>query len=168
MADKKETTARGGGVIHIAAHGDFSPGSARPEAAGGGNGGGMSMDPGIKHYIDSGDEVTRAQNDARFAEILAKLSQAATAEGLRNLTVTMVIAIVATGIGIIGIMIALFAFGADRFGSGMSAATLIYEQSDEAKRRAVENERNIKEIRDDIKMLIETVGERNGGGADAP
>ena len=166
MADDKETAARDGGVAHIAAHGDFSHRSARPEAAGGGNGGGMFVDPVIKHYIDSRDEVTRAQNDARFAEILAKLDRAATAEGLRNLTVTMAIAIVATGTGIIGIMIALFAFGADRFGGGTPAASLIYEQSDEAKRRDLENERNIKEIRDDIKMLIETVGERNG--ADAP
>lgn len=126
------------------------------------------MDPGTKYYIDSRDEATRAQNDARFAEVLAKLSQGATAEGQRKQTVTIVIAAVTTGIAIIATMIALLAFGADRFGSGMSAASLIYEQSDDAKRRAEENEGNIKEIRDDLKTLIENIGERNEGSADAP
>ena len=121
----------------------------------------MFMDPGTKYYIDSRDEATRAQNDARFAEVLAKLSQTATADGQRKLAFT-------TGIAIIAAMIALFAFGADRFGSGMSAASLVYEQSDEASRRAEQNERNIKEIRDDLKTLIESIGERNEGSADAP
>ena len=126
------------------------------------------MDPLVKHYIDSGDELTRAQNDTRFAEIRAELSLAATAEELRNLTVTMVIAIVTTGIGIIGIMIALFAFGADRFDSGMLAATQIIEQSDEANQRDMENGRDIKTIMVFIKRPSKPVGERNGGGADAP
>lgn len=116
------------------------------------------MDPGIERYIDSRDEVTRARNDARFAEIMAKLSQAATAEGQRRLAVT-------TGTAIIAAMIALFIFGADRFGSGMSAASPIYEQSAEAKRRAVESEKNIKETRDGIKMPIENIGGKNGGAA---
>lgn len=161
MADKEEIGARDGSVTWLTDRRGFPPGPGRPAATGGGNGGGMSMDPGTKHYIDSRVEATRAQNDARFAEIMAKLSQAATADGLRNLTITNAIVIIAA-------MIALFAFGADRFGSGMSAASLIYEQSDEAKRQAAENETNIKEIRDDLKTLIENIGGKNDSAADAP
>lgn len=40
-----------------------------------GSGGGMSGDgPGWKEYIDAQDEKTRAQNDARFAEVMAGIS----------------------------------------------------------------------------------------------
>lgn len=41
----------------------------------GGDGGDMSGGPTWKDIIDAGDERTRAQNDARFAEVLAGLDK---------------------------------------------------------------------------------------------
>lgn len=118
------------------------------------------MDPGTQHYIDAKTEATRAQNDARFAEILARLEQTPTIDELRKLVVT-------TGIAIVAAMIALFAFGADRFGSGMTAASLIYDQSEDARQMAMENAKNIKEMREDLDAmredldtLIRIIGER--------
>lgn len=122
------------------------------------------MVPGTQHYIDAKTEATRAQNDARFAEILARLEQAPTIGELRKLIVTTAITTIFT---LIAAMIALLAFGADRFGSGMTAASLIYDQSEEARQMTTENAENIREMREDLDAmredldtLVRIIGER--------
>ena len=112
------------------------------------------MDPGTQHYIDAKTEATRAQNDARFAEILARLERAPTIDELRKLVVTTAITTILT---LIAAMIALFAFGADRFSGGMTAASLIYDQSAEARTMAIENAKNIREMREDIDTMREAL-----------
>lgn len=110
------------------------------------------MDPGTQHCVDAKTEATRAQNDARFAEILARLERAPTIDELRKLVVTTAITTILT---LIAAMIALFAFGADRFSGGMTAASLIYDQSAEARTMAIENAKNIREMREDIDTMRE-------------
>jgi hypothetical protein len=89
--------------------------------SGGGGGGGNMMDPSTKDYIDAHDEKTRAQNDARFAEVLAKL------DGIKDLPKfwPLVAAISIAAITIIGICVAVLSYASDRFDGGLGASSLI-------------------------------------------
>ena len=112
---------------------------------GGGNGG-STVDAEIKTYVDLKTEATRAQNDAKFAEVIAKI------DGFPNpLTWQQAAAVMATGIGIV---LAILSFSADRFDGGMSASTdgavakeLIQQQSKDIEKlinaQSVENQKMI-------------------------
>ena len=83
--------------------------TSKPKA-GGGNGSGTTVTPETQRYVDLKTDATRAQNDARFAEILVKLDNLP-----RPMTWQQCAAVVATALGI---MLAILAFSADRFDGG--------------------------------------------------
>lgn len=75
----------------------------------------------IKDYVDAQDEKTRAQNDARFAEVLSRLDGLNPATWWQNALLL---------VGALGIMVAILAFASDRFDSGVSAMGAVEERLD--------------------------------------
>lgn len=103
------------------------------------------MDESVNTYIDSKAETVRAQNDARFAEVLSKLETsraevrsdfAAISGELKGLsgelqglagrigdrpTLGQLAALtITTGIGIVAVIAAILAYGGGRFSEGLS------------------------------------------------
>jgi hypothetical protein len=104
-----------------------------PGASGGsgGDGGDMSSAPTWKDVIDAGDERTRAQNDARFAEIRSSLndvlSQVHVLNGKidsqpRSPSIWQIAGVVGAGIGA---LVAIAAFAFDRFDGGIGAGAIV-------------------------------------------
>ena len=61
--------------VHLGAFGG-QPSGQMEKGRGGGSGGsdgGGTMEDDVRIYVDAQDDKTRAQNDARFAEVLAEL-----------------------------------------------------------------------------------------------
>ena len=121
-------------------------------------------------YVDAKAEATRAQNDARFAEILARLDRMPSNWSMAG----MIAAATAT---IFGGLLAVLAFGGDRFDGGVQAASASIRQAieasieaedakktaEESARRAEENARKMDKIQRDLDTLIELVRGRSGG-----
>jgi len=95
------------------------------------------MDEETKNYIDKGDEVTRAQNDAQFAMIR---------EVIGGLKLWVVGVGAVSFVSIVGVLIGLLSFGGDRFDGGISAADIIVQSKENANQ---------------ISQLIETNRERD-------
>ena len=103
-------------------------GSTKAEQTHGGRGGGSSGNGGgsvevpLKDYVDAQDEKTRAQNDARFADIMAEL------RGIRESSVSWrgVWGAAATTIAALtGIILGTLAIAGDRFDGGLAARGLL-------------------------------------------
>lgn len=120
--------AAGGGWsadIYRPAFGSAQAGASatgRGIAGGGGGDDGGSMDNDLKIYVDAQDDKTRAQNDARFAEVLAELriirDTAASSRSVWG-------AALATIAAIAGLFIGIIAIEGDRFESGLTASDTI-------------------------------------------
>ena len=116
----------GVGAAGIDLKGDFGAPRTGPEHRGsgggfGGNGGGTVEVP-LKDYVDAQDEKTRAQNDARFADIMAEL------RGIRESSVSWrgVWGAAGTTIAALtGIILGTLAIAGDRFDGGLSARSLL-------------------------------------------
>lgn len=81
------------------------------------------MDSITKAYIDANDETTRAQNDARFTEVITGIDKlSAKIEGLPSKNSQTVTILGAAGALFLGVL-AVLAFAGDRFDGGMSAST---------------------------------------------
>lgn len=111
----------GADILRPAAFGGAQTGP-KDTARGGGSGsnGGGSMEIEMKDYVDAQDEKTRAQNDSRFAEVLAELKVARAAWGR-----SVWGAAIATIAAIAGLFIGIMAIEGDRFESGMTARDAI-------------------------------------------
>lgn len=142
-------------------------------------------------YVDARIEATRVQNDARCAEILARLDR-------RPSTGAVACMFAAATATIIGVSLAALAFGGDRFDGGVQAASTSIRQAIEASieaedakktaeenarraeenvlraeenarrvaentQRAEENARKMDKIQRDLDTLIELVRGRSGG-----
>lgn len=70
-----------------------------------------TMQVDAKDYIDAKTSEVRAQNDARFAEVLARLDGMNPATWWQNALL---------GFGFLGILLAILAFGGDQFSIGVS------------------------------------------------
>ena len=79
------------------------------------------MDSEIKNYLDAKMDSVKAQNDARFSEVLSRL------DGLKDLPKfwPLVSAIAVATITIIGICVAILSYASDRFDGGLGASALI-------------------------------------------
>lgn len=88
---------------------------------GGGSGGGPTVDAETKNYLDAKMDSVKAQNDARFAEVLSRL------DGIKDLPKfwPLVAAIAVATLSIIGISISIVSYASDRFDGGLSASALI-------------------------------------------
>lgn len=125
----------GNDVIPLRPNRDFSISMAEAEATLGaekprraysyGGNGGDGMDTTQKDYVDARLDSVRAQNDARFAEVIAKLEKmpsiGAMAAMIAGATVT-----------IVGLIVGVLAFGGDRFDGGISAADIVVQSKENA------------------------------------
>lgn len=111
----------GADILRPAAFGGAHRGP-RDTGRGGGSGGdgGGSLGIEMRDYVDAQDEKTRAQNDSRFAEVLAELKVARAAWGR-----SVWGAAIATIAAIAGLFIGIMAIEGDRFESGMIARDAI-------------------------------------------
>ena len=121
----------------------------------GGGGERPTVDTETRNYVDARTEATRSQNEAQFARIMARLEQTPT-------TRELVKWIVGSAIALFTAFVAVLAFGGDRFDSGVAAATLAFENSEEARENSEEAreiaEDNRKDIRE-IKSVLEAMTE---------
>jgi hypothetical protein len=85
----------------------------------GGGGGGSTVDTETQRYVDKSMDTVKAQNDARFAEVLARID--VMTETLREKPST----ITTVGIGVGGILaiVTIWAFASGSFGNGITAAS---------------------------------------------
>lgn len=110
---------------------------------GGGGGGGRMSDFSAKDYVDARIDQARANTDARFAEVLAKLESL----GTKMVTKRSLWEAVAV---IVGIILAVLAFGGDRFDGGVQVAQTSVETAFNAKQLSEENARQIKALTEAI------------------
>lgn len=81
---------------------------------GGSGGGEPPVDAETQRYLDKSMESVKAQNDARFAEVLTRLDQ-------MPKFWPSVLALVLTVFGAVGSVFAVLAYASDRFDSGVSS-----------------------------------------------
>jgi len=118
----------------------------------GGGSGGNGME--IKDYIDAQDDKTRAQNDARFAEVIARLETiSATMIGQRQFWAAAFTGIVATA----GIILAALAISGDRFDGGLAANGLLAPLRDEQTKRDAVQDAKVDAILQKIDSLASKV-----------
>lgn len=97
--------------------GAASGGSVRSAKAGG-----ITLDTETHRYIDKSIEAVKAQNDARFSEVLFEL------RSLREGSITWKQvwgAAAATTISVAGILLTVLAISGDRFDGGLSASSIV-------------------------------------------
>ena len=111
----------------------------------GGDNGGNGMDI---NYIDAKVDAVRAQNDARFAEILSKLNHIPQ-------TSTLITTVVGTGVSILALFIAVFAFGGDRFDGGVQLTSASVQQAIEAQQIARSNREQVTKLNAKLDTLID-------------
>lgn len=87
-----------------------------------GNGGGM--DASTRHYVNAKTDAVRAQNDARFAEVLARFDvlKADIDNKPTPPNIWQIAGVVGAGIGA---LVAIAAFAYDRFDGGVAAGVLV-------------------------------------------
>lgn len=122
----------------------------------GSGGGGPPVDTETKNYLDAKVDAVRAQNDARFAQVLARLDAMNPATWWQNAVVAAT-AVVA----LIGILLTVLSFASDRFDSGVSAMGAIEEQLDaQRETNAAQDERL-----DRVISALETIHAQPQSGA---
>jgi hypothetical protein len=125
-----------------------------PRGAGGGTGGGGggSMSGGgsggsdglvtWKDYVDAQDGQTRAQNDARFAEVISRL------DSLRDLPRfwPLVVSGIVIMTGAIGIVFTVLSYASDRFDGGIAASGLLDTLQQEQEQRDAAQDAKLDQI----------------------
>lgn len=91
--------------------------------------------------------AVRAQNDARFAEVLSRLDRMPSSG-------FMIGTAASTVLGIVGIILAILAFGGDRFSGGVQLSSVSVQQAEDAKRVAGENTKAIEEVSGKLDSLL--------------
>ena len=127
--------------------------SLKPSSAGASvsyGGGGNGVDSDQKDYIDARVEAVRAQNDARFAEILAKLNHLPSSASLAGMLVAAVVTTV-------GLLVGVLAFGGDRFDGGVQVSAVSVQQAVEARQIARQNAEQVKALNAKMDTLIEVI-----------
>lgn len=121
-----------------------------------GGGGEPIVDAETLRYVDKSMEAVRAQNDARFAEVLAQLRK------LNDIPTfgKMVLTAVGVGVGGVTLIIGVLAFGGDRFDGGVQISSVSVQQAEEARQIAKENADRVKELDQKLETLIGLIRER--------
>lgn len=111
------------------------------------------MDAETQRYVDLKADVTRAQNDARFAEVLARLDKMPSVWAMGGM-------FVASTFAVIGALLAFLAYGGDRFDGGMSAASVSLQQAEEARKLAKETNTRMDDLDKKLGTLIDLMSKR--------
>lgn len=145
---------------------DRSPANTRAERVsyGGSGGGGPTMDSETKNYLDAKVDAVRAQNDARFSEVI---------EGIRGIKDDSigwkgVWGAVATGfIAVGGLLLAVLSISGDRFDGGMAAGVVLQEARSNSER--IEGLIDAAEQRDDdIARIIKSLEAQSAQPQESP
>jgi hypothetical protein len=116
-------------------------------AGSGGGGGGVQLS--WIDYVDAQDEKTRAQNDARFAEVRSGLNDVLAQLKILSDKVddkpSLKWIIGVAFVGFLGV-VSVLAFGGDRFDGGVQVQSALSERAIASARLAEENARQIGEI----------------------
>lgn len=105
-----------------------------PQLHFGGGGGGGGVDTETKNYVDAKIETVRAQNDAKFTEVIAEIRAIVPGATWQQNAVILFAAI--------GFVFAILAFASDRFDGGLSANSLKDQiASEQVTRDAVQDEK---------------------------
>lgn len=126
----------------------------------GGPGGGGTVDSNVKSYIDAKTEATRAQNDARFANVLARLDNLASVSDIQDTKKDIQSAkwnVWGASLAVAGLVLAVLAFGGDRFDGGVQISSVMVEQAEEAKRLAAENTEKVDDLSAKLDALISII-----------
>ena len=100
----------------------------------------------LREYIDAQDEKTRAQNDARFAEVIARLEQMPRFWPL-------VVAGIAGLAGSIGLVFAVLAYAGDRFDGGISVSGVVNQLQEIQSQRDNEQDMRIGRILEALEQI---------------
>lgn len=120
----------------------------------GGKRSGGPMDSETKTYIDAKTEATRAQNDARFADVRADIATLISKVDAAPTKQTLWSAVGVT----VGVLLAAFAIAGDRFDGGVGLASLSVQQAEDAKRISAGNSERMDEIDQKLDVLIRLIG----------
>lgn len=130
-------------------------------ANGGGGGGRDVTDITMKDYVDAQSQATRAQNDARFAEVLseirsldAKISNLPTRWTIWGTAISTTLTLL---FSLAGLVYAIISYGGDRFDSGAQFTASTYQASQEAKTLSEENARQIQQLGGNMEKLIDAL-----------
>lgn len=99
---------------------------------GGGGNGGDGVDTDTKNYLDAKVDAVKAQNDARFSEVLSGISRVS--ERVSNIATPMTwqqhaLTTASVGLVLLGVVFAALSYASDRFDGGISASGLLDEYS---------------------------------------
>lgn len=128
MAEIADSTGPSSNVTNIA---DRRAGLADSQRTySGGTGGGGIVDAETKNYVDAKMETVKAQNDARFSEVLSGISRVD--ERVSHIASPMTwqqlaLTIGSVGLVLIGIVFGALSYASDRFDGGISASGLLDE-----------------------------------------
>ncbi|MFQ5953768.1 MAG: hypothetical protein ACE5JZ_01730 [Kiloniellales bacterium] len=125
--------------------------STAPSLQFGGENDGGDMD--VSDYVDAKIETVRVANDARFDEVISRLDHVPT-------TASMLATAAGAIVTIAGILLALLAFGGDRFDAGVQLTSVSVEQALEAQRLAKENTERLEGLDDKLDTVLRMLGER--------
>lgn len=81
-----------------------------------------------KDYIDSKVDAVRAQNDARFAEVIGRIDGLSAKLDHLPSTGAMIVTAVTSALAVVGIVLAAMSYGGDRFDGGIGLADQRQEQ----------------------------------------
>lgn len=84
----------------------------------------------IKDYVDARTDMVRAQNDARFAELITEIRTVGAKLDHVPSTWTMIGTIIAAAVGAVGLVLGILAFAGDRFDGGVAASDLVTKASE--------------------------------------
>lgn len=111
----------------------------------------MTID--VTSYVDSKIETVRAQNDARFEQVLARLSAIEGKLDEKPSRSAMYGTVALAAAAALGILFTVFQIAGSSFGTGAQVTAVSVEQAAEANRLAQENARQ-------IELLIDLLGDR--------
>jgi hypothetical protein len=105
------------------------------------------VDTETKNYLDAKVDAVRAQNDARFAEVLSKIGALHPATWQQN---------VAIAVGAVGLGLAALALAGDRFDGGLAASSLLDKVTAEQAVRDTAQDAKLEQILQAIQSLSDT------------
>lgn len=114
------------------------------------------MDVPLKDYIDAQDEKTRAQNDARFAEISAQISKVISKlDDLKDPpSIWQIAGLLLTSLGVVlGLVFAVLAFASDRFDGGIAASGLLDQFEARQSERDADHDAKLDLILEEVRSL---------------
>lgn len=117
-------------------------------------GGDDGMEITSKEYIDAKADAVRAQNDARFAEVMSEIRALPTLRDNQSMKWNIWGAAIAAA----GLIVGILAFAGDRFNGGVQVASVSVQQAQEAKEISRKNAEAIEGVNNKLDELLKMLG----------